>query len=101
MSMRVSFNVRTVCEVLREINDMHQKDDSHDNKVRMLLREAQTMAKKITGKLFEYNQEFDKGFWEANPDMYKDIRRRLDTDYLEGPKPENVPSALEQLRGSE
>jgi len=35
--MKRSPPVRTVCEVLRDINDLHQEQTEHDKKVRVML----------------------------------------------------------------
>ena len=79
-------SMRTICEVLREINDLHQgwgdMPASHDEKVRALLREAQTMAKKMARKLLEHNKEVFAEWWAKNPDYEADLKRRMAKDYL-------------------
>lgn len=82
--MHKSVNRRTICEVLREINDMHQGNNDHDNKTRRLLLEAQKMAKRMSFKLLDYNKKVFKGWWDKNPDYERDLRRRIDSGYLEG-----------------
>jgi len=49
---------RTVCEVLREINDLCQKDSKQDKVIRKKLAEAEKMAKSMALKLEWYNKNF-------------------------------------------
>lgn len=84
MSMRDASNARTVCEVLREINDLVQGRNSNDKAIRKLLSEAETMAKKMSLKLLEYNKEFFQDYWEKNPDKEKDLKIRMSKHYLTG-----------------
>jgi hypothetical protein len=84
MSMRDASNARTVCEVLREINDLVQGRNSNDKAIRKLLSEAETMAKKMSYKLLEYNQEVFKDYWQENPDKEKDLKIRMNKHYLTG-----------------
>jgi hypothetical protein len=74
---------RTICEVLREINDLHQTGSEDDEKVRELLREAQDMGKRMSRKLLHYNKEVFKDWWEENQDYEADLRRRMDENYIE------------------
>jgi len=71
----------TICEVLRMINDSLQAPEF--SKQRDLLALAETMAKKMSSKLRDYNKEYDKDWWENNPEYDKKLRRDLDT-YLVG-----------------
>jgi len=73
---------RTICEVLREINDMHQGDTQVDIDTRAKVRESVDMAKRMDRKLKEYNKEYDADWWEANKDYEADLERRLATDYI-------------------
>jgi hypothetical protein len=82
--MRQASKKRTLCEVLREINDIHQSLDNKDVETRRLLVEAQGMAKKIVNKLFEYSKQYHYKYWKENPDHAADVRRRLGKDYLVG-----------------
>lgn len=84
MSMRDASNSRTICEVLREINDLCQGNNSHDKLIRKKLSEAETMAKKMSYKLLEYNQEVFKDWWAENPDKEKDLKIRMSKHYLTG-----------------
>lgn len=77
-SMRESHDYRTICEVLREINDLAQ----NSIEIRKLLVEAQDMAKRMSRKMVEYSKDWDKGWWDRNPDKASDIDRRLSRDYL-------------------
>lgn len=84
MTLRGSAAMRTICEVLREANDLCQFDTKRFRKLRALLAEAEQMGKKMARKLYENNKEFDKDWWEKNPDYKKDLERRLDETYLSG-----------------
>lgn len=77
---------RTVCEVLREINDLHQGDTRHDRAVRKKLVEAEAMAKRMSRKLLEYNEEVYKDWWERNPNYKAKLLRRMNKSYLVGDK---------------
>ncbi len=89
MSMRNASKHRTICEVLREINDLHQGANEHDVMVRMKLAEAQAMAKRMSRKLLEYNKEVYRDWWEKNKDFEADLDRRLSKNYLVEGKEEN------------
>lgn len=78
--MRSASKSRTICEVLREINDLHQGSD--DAKTRALLREAQEMAKRMSRKLLKYNKNAFADWWAENPDHEADVLRRIDETYL-------------------
>jgi len=84
MSMRFTNNIRTLCEVLREINDMHQGTNTHDNCIRIKLSECQMMAKKMSKKLYEYNKEYDKDWWDKNTAYDEALNKRMGKDYLVG-----------------
>lgn len=84
MSMCNANGVRTVCEVLRELCDIHQGGDEHDALVRRKLVEAEAMCKRMAKKLYEHNKKFDAGWWAKNPDYEDDLKRRLDEHYLSG-----------------
>jgi hypothetical protein len=81
LSLRGSTTVRTICEVLREINDELQGTARHPL-VLPLLIEAEGMAKRMSRKLVEYNKDVYKGWWEKNPDYEADIKRRLSETYV-------------------
>jgi len=83
VTMRIACKLRTLCEVLREIQDEHQDPKAeHDLLVRKRLAEAEVMAKKIMRKLLSYSKKYNKKFFKENPDYEKDLLRRLDTNYL-------------------
>jgi hypothetical protein len=84
MLMNFANNKRTICEVLREINDLHQSGTQHDKTTRKLLLEAQKMAKRMSTKLLDYNKQVYKDWWDKNPDYEEDLRRRINSGYLEG-----------------
>jgi hypothetical protein len=81
MSMRNASHERTICEVLREINDLHQSDSTHDKVIRQKLSEAEKMAKRMSLKLLEYNKEVYKDWWASNPEYEKRLRARLEEGY--------------------
>ena len=61
--MRQSNKKRSICEVLGEINDLHQGDTVLDILTRKKLAEAEQMAKKIVLKLIEYSKACNKDSW--------------------------------------
>lgn len=81
LSLRGSTTRRTICEVLRKINDELQGTAKH-KKVLPLLIEAEGMAKRMSKKLVEYNKGVFKGWWADNPEYEADVRRRLDEHYI-------------------
>jgi hypothetical protein len=81
MSLRGASGKRTICEVLREVNDLHQGVSKHDAAVRKLLAEAEGMAKKMSAKLMQYNKKIFKDWWDDNPDYEKDMAARLGEYY--------------------
>ena len=88
MSMRAVSNSRTICEVLREINDMHQIVCEHDAIIRDKLVEAESMAKRMSYKLLEYNENVYRDFWETiEGQKYRNLLiKRLSASYLTGEK---------------
>jgi hypothetical protein len=80
MSMRAAPNTRlTICEVLRQINDLCQGDSPRDNLIRKKLATAEIMAKKMIHKLLQYNKDFEKDWWAKNPDYEETLIRELKT----------------------
>ena len=74
---------RTLCEVLRELADIHQDSQNpHDREVRKLLSECEGMAKRMNRKLKEYKTDYDKGWYEKNKDYVADLEKRLNTKYV-------------------
>jgi hypothetical protein len=69
---------RTICEVLREINDLHQESTPHDELIRGKLLEAVNMGKRMDKALREeYGHRLsDEGYWEKNPNFKKIQKRR-------------------------
>jgi len=76
MSLRGACEKRTLCEVLREINDLLQGNPVHP-KVLPKLIEAEKMAKKMAGKLVEYNKDIFSDWWQNNHDYAEDLKRRI------------------------
>jgi hypothetical protein len=79
--MRNASQERTICEVLRELNDLHQSDSSHDKIVRIKCAEAERMAKRMSLKLLENNKEIFRDWWASNPEYEKRLRARLQEGY--------------------
>lgn len=84
MSIRGSSKSRTLCEVLREINDIHQSQTDKDKKTRKLLAEAEQMGKRMSAKLKDYNKEVFKDWWQKNKDYEKDFEKRMKENYCTG-----------------
>lgn len=83
MSMRSAAAMRTLCEVLREIADMHQDTTSlHDAQVRHKLKECESMSKRMGTALLKYNKRFDKEWWEQNPNYEKNLKKRMAITYV-------------------
>lgn len=55
-------NLRTICEVHREIYDIIY--DGNDEKLKDLINEAYGMAKKMDAKLRQYKYNYDDEWWE-------------------------------------
>jgi len=70
-----------ICEVLRKINDNAQSDTENHLKIRQLAAIATSMARRMSLKLYEYNKEWDKDWWDKNPDYEKEFLKRTAPDY--------------------
>ena len=81
MSLKKANRVRTICEVLREINDVLQNSEIQ-KKILPKLIEAETMAKKMEKKLIYYNKAGFPEWWGENPDYEKDLARRMNKRYV-------------------
>lgn len=88
MSLKTVNKKRTLCEVLREINDLcvdavaDRSLDLAENRkllkgIQRRVVEAEQMGKRMAHKLYSYNKEFDKGWWEENKDWAEDELRRM------------------------
>jgi len=77
MSMREANKKRTVCEVHREMYDILIKENIDFGLVDKI-KESEKMCARMARKLYEYNKEYDKDWWEANPDYEEDLKRRMD-----------------------
>jgi hypothetical protein len=80
-SFRNAYELRTLCEVLREINDILQGNIDHD-KIFPLLVEAEKMGKKMSRKLRQYSKEWDVEWWERNKDYEADLIKRENETYV-------------------
>jgi len=87
MSMNSAFKIRTVCEILREINDMCQDNSQGNQIIRNKLALAESMTKRMSQKLDKYKTELslnrDNDFHglEINIDFDDDLKRRQNRDY--------------------
>ena len=81
MSLRGSNDERTLCEVLREINDIMQGENKHPE-VLIKLKEAESMAKKMAYKLLDYNKDVFREWWKKNPDYEKTLKLRMTEKYI-------------------
>ena len=69
--------LRTICEVHREIYDKIQSIDSDFQKELMpLLEEAYGMAKKMNNKLRQYKFNYDDEWWKENKNYGEALKRR-------------------------
>lgn len=84
--MRKTNKKYTICEVLREINDIHQGDSEIDVITREKLAIAEQMAKRLGRKLLEYNKEHSKDWWEKNKNYEKNLKIRMSKTYCTGGK---------------
>lgn len=81
-----------LCEILREINDLHQGDSEVDILVRNKIAKAEIMSKKIVSKLSEYRKllKGEQNFFEYmdkfedNYDYKEDLKLRTNKDYKIG-----------------
>ena len=58
---------RTICEVMRKVNDLCQTDSEKDVQIRAHLREMLIMAKRMITKLVKYKRGCDADWWESIP----------------------------------
>jgi len=77
---RRALDKRTICETLRRVNDLCQGDDEKDTKIRELLFEAMTYAKKMNAKLTGYKHDYDKNWWRKLPKEEKDKLNKVRQD---------------------
>jgi hypothetical protein len=81
MSLRSASKLRTICEVIREVNDILQNKEIHKEILPKLI-EIEYMAKKMEKKLLEYNRNGFPDWWKENKDYEKDLEKRIDKSYL-------------------
>jgi hypothetical protein len=78
-SMKHTNKMRTICEVVREVNDaLNTISDKRrlKNTIRIKIEEIHNMAKRMSKKLYEYSKKWDADFWEANNDYGEAVERR-------------------------
>lgn len=87
MNFKEAAPKRTLCEVLREINDIISDpanvSEHIATKIRDKLIEVEQMSKKMSIKLRKYNMQYDKDFWKKNPDYLEDLKRRENMSFLD------------------
>ena len=81
MSFNTAFRKRTICEVLREMNDIVFADVYPDELdiqgLERRIEEAMDMAKRMNKKLIGYKRDWDKDMdWKPNLDQEEDLKRR-------------------------
>ena len=81
MSFNTAFRKRTICEVLREINDhlyyVSNIAPATAHQIQIRVAEAMDMAKRMNKKLIEYKRDWDKDMdWKPNLDQEEDLKRR-------------------------
>lgn len=84
MSMTNTSPRLTICEIIRTLNDMHQKDTEHDKAVREKLSTIEYMAKRMVRKLAEYKNAKElrrELFPDINEDYNKLRKYRKSKDY--------------------
>lgn len=77
-SMKFTNKKRTICEVIREVNDaINFIDDKRrlKNTIRIKIAEIHDMAKRMNSKLVQYSKKWDNGFWGDNND-YEEAKGR-------------------------
>jgi len=94
IGLRGANRTRSVCEVLRLINDKAQGDTERDKEIRNLVAEATDYTKRMAKKLWEYHHEYgveryDKDWYEKNKyltkkDQQLEAQRRSDPTYKIG-----------------
>ena len=76
---------RSICEVIREINDINQGDSAKAKVIRMKCAEAERMAKRMFEKMLEMGKKLKIKVWieweELNPDWREDKLRRESGGY--------------------
>lgn len=85
-----------ICEILREINDLHQGKSKVDILIRDKVATAEVMAKKMTNKLKQYKKYCEENNIkidgietfninpEKNDDYEKDLEKRTNKKYKTG-----------------
>jgi hypothetical protein len=63
--------IRTICEICREVNDIHQGDSDIDVQTRELLSEIVTKAKRMVRKLEEYKSGTKKELFTERTKNFK------------------------------
>jgi hypothetical protein len=80
----------TICETLRNINDLVQGDSKKDKKIRKLVVQASELAKKVGGRLKFYadiyhkGEPWDKDMWKENRKVYEKREMRKRNSYKWG-----------------
>ena len=83
MSMRDMCEKMTICETLRQLNDLIQEDTEEHNTFRDFIATAEYLAKRMSVKLHEYSAEGDSA-WLVKNKRYEEILSRNDAGYKVG-----------------
>lgn len=75
-SMKFTNKKRTICEVIREINDIINENTYDKDKMKGKIKEIHDMAKRMSKKLYAYKKDWDKNEYGINPDYEQDIKNR-------------------------
>ena len=70
----------TICERLRQINDLCQGDTETEIKIRKLLADIMLYAKKMNATLTEYKRDYDKDWWVRLPKEEKERLNKIRSD---------------------
>lgn len=81
MSMKHTSKRLTVCEVVRQLNDIHQSDSDHDKTVREKLAEIECMSKRMVQKLMEYKEKKSVLFPDSNTEYSEKVKLRKSKKY--------------------
>ena len=84
-SMKYANKKRTICEVIRECNDLLIGIDNMDeidlmelntDELKKKVEEIHNMAKRMSKKLYSYKKNWEDGFYEDNLDYKQDLKKR-------------------------
>ena len=77
--MTYTNRLRTVCEVIRELNDVintEKIDNKTKNRLTEKTQEIYGMVKRMNKKLVEYKEGYDKGWYKVNENYENSLKKR-------------------------